>query len=293
MLNMQTKLNRFDAPTQFNINQHDAAEFNAAASEIENAVVDQGGILTPAVLPPTSPNYTDDDPHQLNKSIIAGGGWIMPVSSVSNLRVVFNPTVAGAENFPPIAQFTDKFLRFTYDAQANIGAYEVQYDGFISDLLDLTGAPLLPGVLPLEAVIVEIFFDGANWRLNNTLAPVNADVNSYTIVQGDTSTAAGTFTLTSGFIKWYISGKKIWVFWNIDGSLTVADSVSISIDVVTNTSIPSDPWPDLQEATIDGFATGPYMIIALPLGFTIKTADATLILQGSHVWGGSFFFQLP
>ena len=328
MLNMQTKVNRFNAPTQFNVSQNDAAEFNSAVSEVKNAVVDQGGILTPAQVP----DYLTDDPHQLNKSIIAGGGWIMPTASVTTSLVTFTSAAAGAGNFPIIAQFTNKFLQFITAAVPSTGTYEVDYDGDVSPLLDLFGNPLVSGQLPAK-VIAEIFYNGTEWRLKNTaiafnsahrlgdgsdhsdvaqnstdignnttaignnasdIADINADVNSYALVQGDMASSGGTFTLLAGYIKWHISGKKIWVFWKVAGTLSDASSFSISVDVVTNTSLPSNPWADLVAQATDVTPKAQvFRILALTNGFTILTEDGANIVQAVYDWRGSFFHQLP
>lgn len=291
MLNMQNKINRFNAPTQFNVSQDDAAEFNSSMDEIKNAVEDQGGILTPA----TDPAYLNDDTHQLNKSIIAGGGWIMPTDSVTDALVTFTADAAGVNNFPPIAQFQGKVLQFITASSPSTGAYEVDYEGVLtSDLLDLSGNPLLPGQLPAD-VVAEIFYNGTNWRLKNTTINVTSDTLSYTIVPGDVAAISGIFTLTSGQINWFIQGKKIWVYFNIFGVQTVADTSAINVDVTTNTSLPLNPWTGMGDACMENLKNTPdhFSISDLAAGFRIKKMGSGDITQSTYQWRGSFFYQLP
>jgi hypothetical protein len=192
----------------------------------------------------------------------------------------------------------------------NVYPWQFSGDVYMDDSLTIDG-PLTSDAISCSDVHDRVLgLSLADVYLNNVIANNNHragdgtdhsevaslidDVDVYNLVDADVVASSGTFTLLNGFIKWHISGKKIWVTWRVSGTQAGGATNSVSVDVVTNTSLPSSPWSTMiEQATSEANFTKRFKILALINGWAILSEDGTTLGNGVYTWGGSFFQQLP
>ncbi len=208
MLDFQTKINDFGAPTAFVDTQHDAEEFNATHEELVNAV--EAARLTPTPLV----DYLLDDTTQLTQSIVALSGLYFQDATLGgapNARVL-NPPGPSVIDLPPIEAMDGFTFKFT-SAIPNTGPCTLEAFGETKDL-KLFGLEDIPEgyIVPFGTYEVmwsevdDVFYllnktsiGGIPWTPNgiSDLAQVADNESAVYSINGDVITIQGFLLWTS------------------------------------------------------------------------------------------------